>query len=113
MDYLKSINNEDIDMPDHNLRHDIDPMLLSRELTLICGPKQSLENAKSKAQQTANNKYVYIKLLDKDSKFICYIYPTISKKEYDILMKEKIQMAVGRQFLQRLGQSVNQKEIGD
>ncbi len=103
----------DIKVIDHNPRHDIDPMILAKALTLICGPKQSLDDAKLKAQQKANEQYIYIKLLDKDSKFICNIYPTISKKEHEKFIKEKIQRDLGKQTLQRIGQFINQKEMGD
>ncbi len=53
----------------------IDPMVLSKTLTLTMNPKQTVDAAKKRAQQMANLQYVAVKLLDSKGKFVCNIYP--------------------------------------
>lgn len=85
--------------------HDIDPMILAKVLTLVCSPKQTIDNAKKAAQQKANDQYTCVKLLDKDSKFICNIYPTITAKEHALRRGGRIRDAIYRKL--------NEREIGD
>ena len=62
--------------------HDIDPMILAKPLTVICGVRQTIERAIELAQKKANEQYTCVKLLDKDSKFVCNIYPTITASQH-------------------------------
>lgn len=57
-------------IPEH-----IDPVVLSKTLTLTMNQKQTIESAQKRAQIMANLQYVCVKLLDKNGKFVCYIYP--------------------------------------
>ncbi len=57
-------------IPEH-----IDPVVLSKTLTLIMNKKQTIESARERAQIMANLQYVCVKLLDKNGKFVCNIYP--------------------------------------
>ncbi len=57
-------------IPEH-----IDPIVLSKTLTLTMNQKQTIESAQKRAQIMANLQYVCVKLLDKNGKFVCNIYP--------------------------------------
>ncbi len=57
-------------IPEH-----IDPVVLSKTLTLTMNQKQTIESARERAQIMANLQYVCVKLLDKNGKFVCNIYP--------------------------------------
>ena len=71
-----------LDDKDTNDEHDdapqtpnVDPMILSKIVTVTMNKKQTVDMAKQRAQQMANLQYVAVKLFDADGKFICNIYP--------------------------------------
>ena len=92
---------------DQTPRTDVDPIILSKKLTLYQGKKQSREEAISKAQKKANEQYLYIKLLDQDGKFITNIYPNISKKEVAFRRGGRIKDLIYTKLFD------NDREIGD
>jgi len=74
----------------------------------MCGNKQSEIDAKEKAQQKANELYVFVKLLDKDGKFICNIYP--NKKAHEEIVKAKIKAEMTKSISRRIEQFTKEKE---
>lgn len=65
-----AVQNDIQKIPEH-----IDPVVLSKTLTLTMNQKQTIESARERAQIMANLQYVCVKLLDKNGKFVCNIYP--------------------------------------
>lgn len=100
-------NDSEYDVPDHNPRKDIDPMIMAKALTIMCGNKQSEIDAKEKAQQKANELYAFIKLLDKDGKFMCNIYP--NKKAHEEILKAKIKAEMTKSISRRIEQFIKEK----
>lgn len=98
---LKPVNKEPIDdepavvANQHEFRHDIDPMMRAKALTLIMGVKQTVDDAKKKAQEKADDQYVCVKLLDKDGHFIENFYPKTPEQIRINRMRDLAQKALG------------------
>ena len=75
--------------------YDINPQFKMKMLTLMLGKKQTLDAAKTRAQEIANKQYTGVKLLDTTGRFVCNIYPNISEKIYISKIRELAQMAIG------------------
>lgn len=58
-----------------NAPKDIDPAILLKVLTLTMNKKSTVEEAKRKAQITANTQNMAVKLLDTNGHFVCNLYP--------------------------------------
>ena len=105
---LAESNDSEYVVPDHNPQKNIDPMIMAKALTIMCGNKQSEIDAKAKAQQKANELYAFVKLLDKDGKFICNIYP--NKKAHEEIVKAKIKAEMTKSISRRIEQFTKEKE---
>ena len=98
---LKPVNKEPIDdepavvANQHEFRHDIDPMIRAKALTLMMGVKQTVDDAKKKAQEKADDQYVCVKLLDKDGHFIENFYPKTPEQIRINRMRDLAQKALG------------------
>lgn len=98
---LKPVNKEPIDdepavvANQHEFRHDIDPMMRAKALTLMMGVKQTVDDAKKKAQEKADDQYVCVKLLDKDGHFIENFYPKTPEQIRINRMRDLAQKALG------------------
>ena len=98
---LKPVNKEPIDdepavvANQHEFRHDIDPMMRAKALTLMMGIKQTVDDAKKKAQEKADDQYVCVKLLDKDGHFIENFYPKTPEQIRINRMRDLAQKALG------------------